>query len=339
MTQEKDCPGKRAAHARTPMKRNLERELATALGAVREAARLAVAVAAEMTADHELQKEDRSPVTVADFGVQVLIHAALSAAFPADPIVAEEDEGELSKPDNRSLLDTVCRHVGAVRPALGEPDVLRLLSGGGHSGGPTGRFWCLDPVDGTKGFLRGDQYAIALSLLEGGRPVLGVLGCPRLAGGRILWAAGDGAWMSDLSGAQLRRLTVSSRTAPRDAIFCESFESGHSAHGASARVIERLGSSAEPRRFDSQAKYGVVAAGEGDIYLRLPTRGDYQEKIWDHAAGVRIVESAGGRVTDIFGRPLDFAQGRTLSANKGVIATNGPLHDAALAAVAHVLGF
>lgn len=320
------------------MTSNLERELGSAMAAVQEASRLAVAVAAEMTVDHKMQKEDRSPVTVADFGVQVLVHAVLSAAFPADPIVAEEDDGDLRRPENRALLDTVCRHVAAVRPALGESDVLRLLSGGGHGGGPAGRFWCLDPVDGTKGFLRGDQYAIALSLIDGGRPVLGVLGCPRLDGGCILWAAGAGAWQSDRSGVGARRIVVSSRTTPESAVFCESFESGHSAHGASARVIERMGSRAEPRRLDSQAKYGVVAAGDGDVYLRLPTKGDYQEKIWDHAAGVAIVEAAGGRVTDIFGKPLDFARGRTLSANKGVIATNGPFHDATLAAVAHVLG-
>ena len=79
---------------------------------------------------------------------------------------------------------------------------------------------------------------------------------------------------------------------------------------------------------DSQAKYAVVARGEADIYLRLPTRADYREKIWDHAAGALIVAEAGGVVTDITGRPLEFNHGRELAANRGVIVTNGRLHRA-----------
>jgi 3'(2'), 5'-bisphosphate nucleotidase len=77
---------------------------------------------------------------------------------------------------------------------------------------------------------------------------------------------------------------------------------------------------------DSQAKYGVVARGEAEIYLRMPTRADYHEKIWDHAAGALIVQEAGGTVTDIHGRPLEFHHGRELSANRGVIVSNRLLH-------------
>ena len=84
---------------------------------------------------------------------------------------------------------------------------------------------------------------------------------------------------------------------------------------------------------DSQAKYAVVARGEADIYLRLPTRADYREKIWDHAAGALIVAEAGGTVTDIHGRPLEFHHGRELAANRGVIVTNGRLHDRVLEAI------
>ncbi|MFW6032399.1 MAG: inositol monophosphatase family protein [Phycisphaeraceae bacterium] len=72
------------------------------------------------------------------------------------------------------------------------------------------------------------------------------------------------------------------------------------------------------------------------MYLRLPTRADYREKIWDHAAGAIVVEEAGGKVTDIEGKPLDFSRGRKLENNRGVIATNGPIHDAVLEAVGAV---
>ena len=80
-------------------------------------------------------------------------------------------------------------------------------------------------------------------------------------------------------------------------------------------------------RIDSQCKYGAVARGEASIYLRLPTSESYREKIWDHAAGWMVVNAAGGRVTDARGQNLDFSLGRTLDQNRGIIATNGHLHD------------
>jgi 3'(2'), 5'-bisphosphate nucleotidase len=70
----------------------------------------------------------------------------------------------------------------------------------------------------------------------------------------------------------------------------------------------------------------------GDVNLRLlsPARLDYREKVWDQAAGSIVVEEAGGRVSDLDGKPLDFSQGRTLAANRGVLATNELLHEAIL---------
>ena len=73
--------------------------------------------------------------------------------------------------------------------------------------------------------------------------------------------------------------------------------------------------------------------GDADIYLRLPTRKGYQEKIWDHAGGVLIVEEAGGTVTDIHGKPPEFNHGATLAVNQGMVVTNGKFHDAVIKAV------
>jgi 3'(2'), 5'-bisphosphate nucleotidase len=86
---------------------------------------------------------------------------------------------------------------------------------------------------------------------------------------------------------------------------------------------------------DSQAKYAVLAAGHGELYLRLlsPKQLDYREKIWDQAAGSLIVEEAGGRVTDLHGHPLDFSAGRELRNNRGILASNGLLHSIALKAL------
>jgi 3'(2'), 5'-bisphosphate nucleotidase len=84
---------------------------------------------------------------------------------------------------------------------------------------------------------------------------------------------------------------------------------------------------------DSQAKYAAVARGDAHVYLRLPTRADYQEKIWDHAAGFLVVEEAGGRVSDITGKPLDFSLGATLASNRGVVATSGGIHNEVIKAI------
>jgi 3'-phosphoadenosine 5'-phosphosulfate (PAPS) 3'-phosphatase len=85
---------------------------------------------------------------------------------------------------------------------------------------------------------------------------------------------------------------------------------------------------------DSQCKYGIVARGEASIYLRLMS---YKSWIWDQAAGAIIVEEAGGMVTDMYGKTLDFSQGRRLFHNSGVVATNGILHETVLAVMQEAL--
>ncbi|MFB6231728.1 MAG: inositol monophosphatase family protein, partial [Salinibacter sp.] len=96
---------------------------------------------------------------------------------------------------------------------------------------------------------------------------------------------------------------------------------------------------ADSIRIDSQAKYAIVARGEAEIYLRLPRPGtDYTERIWDHAAGSLVVQAAGGTVTDMHGEPLDFTHGHLLEENTGVVATNGPLHDEVIDALAGAAG-
>jgi HAL2 family 3'(2'),5'-bisphosphate nucleotidase len=349
-----------------------ERERSVAIRAVREAARLCRAVAREISPE-VLDKQDRSPVTVADFGSQALICRALAEAFPDDPVIAEEDADALRRGENASILDQVLKHVRAARAeALDQDDghegtsTASAISGEevchwidrGRTGGYRVRFWTLDPIDGTKGFLRGEQYAVALALVLEGQVTVAALACPNLPveieparGGELRGAIffavrGRGAHVvagESTRGAESgaapqpepvpRPVRVSSRDDPALARFCESVESGHSAHGDAAAVAARLGMTGPPLRMDSQAKYAVVARGEADIYLRLPTRADYREKIWDHAAGALIVAEAGGVVTDIAGRPLEFHHGRELAGNRGLVVTNGQVHQRVLEAV------
>ena len=115
--------------------------------------------------------------------------------------------------------------------------------------------------------------------------------------------------------------------------MCESVEAPDSSYEFSGKIARFLDISTKPVRMDSQCKYAVLARGDTSIYLRPPPRKDYKENIWDHAAGYIIVREAGGTVTDSAGKLLDFSVGKKLLENKGILATNGAVHEAVLQAV------
>ena len=314
-----------------------------AIDAVRAACRVCRAVQQHLVSADTLAKKDRSPVTVADFASQAVICQMLGHVFPGDVIVGEEQADVLRQDDQQALRAAVVEHAaaGLGDPAVSESQVLDWIDRGGTSSAQGPSYWTVDPIDGTKGFLRGGQYVVALALLVDRQVVLGVLGCPNLpceSGNGSLMVAVQGCGTCQLpldsdrrQGLPARVSAVSDSAAAR---FCESVESGHSSHDDAARIAERLGISAEPLRMDSQAKYAAVARGEAQIYLRLPTSESYRENIWDHAAGSIVVTEAGGRVSDVLGRDLDFTHGRRLEANRGIVATNGLLHQQVLDAVA-----
>jgi 3'(2'), 5'-bisphosphate nucleotidase len=312
-----------------------------ALVAVRTAARVCASVQGRLLAGDTLTKGDESPVTVADFAAQAVVCAVLSERLGVLRLVGEEDAADLESTDTGELLRGV---VGLVSTeiAADERRVLEWIRlGAADASGD--RYWTLDPIDGTKGFLRGDQYAIALGLVEDGEVSLGVLGCPNLPNadgstGAVFVADGERCVAYFGASDDPVEVRVDDVADVRRARFCESVESGHSDQGQSAAIAARLGITAEPYRIDSQCKYAAVARGDASIYLRLPTRADYREKIWDHAAGMFVVECAGGRVTDVTGAPLDFRHGRRLEHNRGIVATSGRFHDEVVAAVMEVLG-
>jgi 3'(2'), 5'-bisphosphate nucleotidase len=318
-----------------------ELEVAAAVAAVRAASALCAGVQGRLAAGDTLTKGDDSPVTVADFAAQAVVCAGLIDALGDITMVGEEDAADLREPLNASLLDGVVDLVAAARGTVSTTTVLDWISAGAAEG-TTDRYWTLDPIDGTKGFLRGDQYAIALALIDAGEVRLGVLGCPNLPnsdGSRgALFLAVDGrceAWFGSSTTAQ--PVAVAAPATLAAARLVESVESGHSNQDDSAVIAAALGLTTEPYRIDSQCKYAAVARGDASIYLRLPTRADYREKIWDHAAGMFVVEQAGGRVTDVAGAPLDFGHGARLEHNRGVVATDGRFHDEVVAAVQRVV--
>ncbi len=323
-------------------KMNYESELRVAIEAVKQASVLCTRVQGAID-EGVMQKDDRSPVTVADYGSQALVCRALAAEFPNDPVIGEEDSAALNDPENAGFMDRIRNEVSQCSVDATDSQIREWIDRGA-SKEFCDRFWTLDPIDGTKGFLRKQQFAVSLGLIVNGQIVVSALACPNLsplgdtAGGTVYSAVkGQGSWCqrlgSDEAPASIRVSDVAESAAAR---LCESVESGHSAHGRSAQVSRKLGISREPVRLDSQAKYSVVARGEADIYLRLPTRPDYREKIWDHAGGVLVVEEAGGRITDVEGRDLDFTKGYRLEDNRGVIVSNGNFHDDIVRAVGEV---
>lgn len=322
-------------------------ERRVAVNAVLKASRLCEVIQAKLASDETVAKSDNSPVTVADLGAQAVITLELLKAFPHIPIAAEENAAFLRTPGGASLKSRVGHHVSAIVPGLTDEQVLGAIDGGTWEGGSTGRHWVVDPIDGTMGYLRGDQYAIALALIEDGEVVLGVLGCPNLPidlsrpdgprGCLFIAGRGQGATMRRIDNPIERNIRVTGIADPREASFCESVEGSHSSHSRARQIGAILGVTAPPLRIDSQVKYGVLARGDVSIYLRLPTRADYEEKIWDHAAGSLVVTEAGGEVSDVRGQPLDFSVGRLLSHNVGIVATNGKLHPQVIDAVRQAL--
>ncbi|KAI3984061.1 hypothetical protein MKX01_035188 [Papaver californicum] len=333
-----------------------EKELAAAKKAVTIASRFCQKVQKVLLQSDVQSKSDKSPVTVADYGSQALVSYVLEKELPSESfsLVAEEDSGDLRNDGSQEVLQRIRELMNDTLASDGESkvwsaeDVLTAIDSGKSEGGPLGRHWVLDPTDGTKGFVRGDQYAIALALLDEGKVVLGVLGCPNLPlasiantdqsssqnqVGCLFYATiGSGTYMQSLDGSSHKKVHVSAIENPAEASFFESFEAAHTTFSLSGSIAKKLGVEAPPVRIDSQAKYGALARGDGAIYLRFPHKG-YREKIWDHAAGCIVVTEAGAVVTDAAGKPLDFSKGKFLDLDTGIIVTNQKLMPLLLKAV------
>lgn len=350
----------------------------------------------------QFAKVDTTPVTIVDYGVQAVVLRFLHECFPNDTFIAEEDSSYLRKSPSltEKVLDFVQASTGGSRWTTTELYAAIDLGSSDEHKKHRSRAWVLDPIDGTKGFIRGEHFCIALALLdygqrnatcshEGRRPILSVLGCPQLSLDRVLAATSspDKCHLSDVvppsytssnstnpteifqlfrkdigsvffavkdQGAYVKSLdmpvglgypcSVSTVSTPSQISLCESREALMSTSRAiTGRVRTRLGMVKEFVRLDGQCKHGLVGAGSVEGSLRLPPPG-YIEKIWDQAPGLFFIEEAGGKVTDLKGREIDFSAGsepaptgrwsssahrkaKDLSPTvKGVIVSNGHVH-------------
>ena len=224
------------------------------------------------------------PVTAADRAASDLVVRGLENQFPADVVISEE------RADN---LERLSRD----------------------------RVWYIDPIDGTKDFIRGESgFAIMIGLTEAAAPVAGVLYQPT-EDRMFLAARGAGCWLAQ-RGAPPRRLHCSDVTELSEIRLVAS-----KSHRGRALddVKSRLGISGELNIGSVGLKIGIIATGERDLYVNPASR----TKLWDSCAPQIVIEEAGGRLTDLHGDPLRYDLEDTHN-RRGLVASNGRLHEAVI---------
>jgi 3'(2'), 5'-bisphosphate nucleotidase len=324
----------------------------------------------------EISKDDATPVTIADFGAQALIMASLRDAFPGDGFVGEED-AEVLRGDEKLRAQVFDLAVKAsndfaeneranadaystdVRLASlkSEDEMLELLDlAGSGKAGSRGRFWVMDPVDGTATFLKGQQYAVSLALIEDGKEVLGVLCYPNLSlehgvvsetttdrhgsGVMLSTLRGEGTLYRKLPseyhlgghGEQLDRFSAPANLT--DLRFVDCLASKSSRLDIAEGLAKQIGALPFPGVdiWSSHVRYAALIIGEGvekHIMIRVPVgkKGDPSRAyIWDHAGSQLMYTERGGKITDLEGKDIDFGAGRTLAANWGLVAAPEAVH-------------
>lgn len=265
---------------------DLGRELLAAYELARAAGKTVVEIRDRGPLGVDMKPGDE-PVTVADRTASDMIVTALRARFPDDRVVSEE----------LPLTD----ELGAAR------------------------VWLVDPIDGTKDFIRGsDGFSVMIGLVSGGRPVVGVVHQPTRD--RTFFATPDGAFV--VTGDALAPLAVSEVASAAGARLVAS-----ASHRTAVidQVKERLGIADEQNVGSVGVKLCLIALGLRDLYIN-PTS---KTKAWDTCAPEAILVRAGGKLTDLFGVPIDY---REVAHHRGLVGSNGRVHDEVLAKVAPLFG-
>jgi 3'(2'), 5'-bisphosphate nucleotidase len=190
------------------------------------------------------------------------------------------------------------------------------------------RLWMVDPIDGTRGFARKNgEFAVMVAFLDSGRPAVGVVTEP--ARQRLTYAvAGAGCWRRDTGSTNPQACRVSSVSQLAQAIVTQS----HSRNpNQPSPQLQAIGPSRVMETYSAGIKLAQVARGEADLYLNT-----YDSCYdWDICAGQLLVEEAGGRVTSLLGQAPRYGLPNSLQPN-GLLASNGLLHELALAALREV---
>lgn len=359
----------RASRPFSPQKAKYYRELEAAVDVVHRACHICVEVQKSLLSDdgRVLEKNDSTPVTIADFSVQALISLELGKLFPLIPLVAEEDSAFLRA---NNLADSVVKIVNdntsVTHEKLTDDEVLEAIDRGGNNAvvfeAKPATYWVLDPIDGTRGFLKGGSalYVVGLALVVDGEIVVGVMGCPKWQenfpnqfpidvresqklepqSGIIMAAhVGCGTWMTSLSGlvngvmnigSFWERCFVSGCSLVQEAYFCipdsQTWDSLPLSDSFSATTSAASVGDRQilllPSCCGSLCKYLMVASGRASVFI-LGARIKITVKVWDHAVGMICVHEAGGKVTDWRGSQLDLAGDET--ARRAIFPSGGVL--------------
>lgn len=317
------------------------------LYAVRQAAILCREV--QHNSLHSINKQNKEktqsePVTIADYGSQVIIGRALAQHFPDDAVIAEEAGSQfLELTNDEQKADVINLLTTLLDINVTQDDIVRWLDQGTDKTN-TKRTWVIDPIDGTKGFVAMRHYSIGIGILEEGQAVGAIVGTPGYGDGvsgddnegAIFYIKDNKVYQASLAGGEGQAVTVSERI--DNLRIVQSFEKKHASKSRMASAREKAGmADASIVEMDSMEKYALIANGDADVYLRLPNlTSTRSHMIWDHVAGVALVLAAGGMATDVDGSPLIFSQGRTMP-NRGMIISNGKVHERLIAAVGELL--
>jgi len=270
-------------------------------------------------------KGDMSPVTAADLACQVLILEVLAKHVPEHRIYAEETSHPLK---NRKMEQMVGELVEeALERPVSNGELRETID---YRGGNGEDAWFIDPIDGTRGFLIGRRYAIAVANMNRGKiraSWLAVPGTEESIPGvtnHLFYARrGEGAWRCGLDNSPDEALPKN--PSQNNGRLCITASRGEK----SVDLPSTVDQSRWNLRFlalDSEAKYAAIAAGIADLYPRKPSRRFGSFYCWDHAAGSLLVEETGGVVTDLAGAPLNWEMGERLTQNSGIFVSSTPRH-------------
>lgn len=292
---------------------SFNKELSLAIKLVKKASKITEWFRKEKILSFE--KEDESPVTLADFASQIFIISKIKELFPEDQIIAEEDSGAFLNINAENIIKKCYNSLNLVFED-GFKDTLN------YRGSISNRQWTIDPIDGTKGFQKHLAYAIGIGFMVQSEPTVCAISVPNYNERNLTIFSAEknhGAKVS-YGNQNFNPIKVSENNIIKNFRVC------HSLHYDKPWVMNfarSLGITSFVQ-MDSMAKFCMVADSAADLYIKpLNIKSSFT---WDFLPGDLLVKEAGGVITDLFGNSINYLNEKCIVTAPGLIASNGVLH-------------